>query len=237
MSRTVIQSYNTGEIELVELPRPSLRSTGVVLETLNSVISPGTERGLTELARKSLLGKALARPDLVKQVLAKARAEGVMEAIHVSRQRLDTPIPLGYSAVGTVLEAGSQAVPLAVGQRVAGTGPGYANHAELNYIPRTLCVPVPDGVENEHAAFAGLGAIALHAVRSCKVTIGQTVAVLGVGTLGLLAVQILRAAGARVIGLDRDAARIQLARKLGAQFGFRSDASLLHSRCHRGARG
>ena len=236
MSRTIIQSYNTGEIEQVDLPRPALQPRGVVLETLNSVISPGTERGLTELARKSLLGKALARPDLVKQVFAKARAEGVIETINVSRQRLDTPIPLGYSVVGTVLEAGSEAAPLAVGQRVAGTGPGYANHAELNYIPRTLCVPVPDAVQNEHAAFAGLGAIALHAVRHCEVSIGQTVAVLGVGTLGLLAVQMLRASGAQVIALDLDMARVQLARNLGAHFGFDSSADSLPS-CVRDATG
>ena len=121
MSRTVIQSYQTGVVEQVDLPRPALRPNGVVAETRCSVISPGTEHALTDLARKSLLGKALARPDLVRQVLDKARAEGVLQTIDVSRQRLDTPIPLGYSLVGTVLEAGS-GTHIPVGQRIAGTG-------------------------------------------------------------------------------------------------------------------
>jgi predicted dehydrogenase/threonine dehydrogenase-like Zn-dependent dehydrogenase len=222
VSRTVIQSYQTGTVEQVDLPRPALRPYGVVAETRCSVISPGTEHALTDLARKSLLGKALARPDLVRQVLDKARAEGVLQAMDVSRQRLDTPIPLGYSVVATVLEAGQRA-HISVGQRIAGTGPGYANHAELNYIPRTLCVPVPDAVEDEHAAFAGLGAIALHAVRTCEVTIGETVAVLGAGLLGLLAQQMLRASGARVIALDLDPQKLTLARELGAEHAFASD--------------
>ena len=222
MSRTVIQSYQTGIVEQVDLPRPSLRPHGVVAETLYSVISPGTEHALTDLARKSLLGKALARPDLVRQVFDKARAEGVLEAVDRSRQRLDTPIPLGYSVVARVLESGENS-GISVGQRIAGTGAGYANHAELNYIPRTLCVPVPDGVEDEHAAFSGLGAIALHAVRTCEVTIGETVAVLGAGLLGLLAQQILRASGARAIALDLDPQRLALARELGAEHAFASD--------------
>jgi predicted dehydrogenase/threonine dehydrogenase-like Zn-dependent dehydrogenase len=222
VSRTVIQSYQTGVVEQVDLPRPALRPNGVVAETRCSVISPGTEHSLTDLARKSLLGKALARPDLVRQVLDKARAEGVLQTIDVSRQRLDTPIPLGYSVVGTVLEAGEN-VQIPVGQRIAGTGAGYANHAELNYLPRTLCVPVPDAVADDHAAFAGLGAIALHAVRTCEVTIGETVVVLGVGLLGLLAQQMLRASGARVIALDLDPRRLALARELGAQHAFASD--------------
>jgi predicted dehydrogenase/threonine dehydrogenase-like Zn-dependent dehydrogenase len=222
LSRTVIQSYQTGVVEQVDLPRPALRPHGVVAETRCSVISPGTEQALTELARKSLLGKALARPDLVQQVLDKARVEGVLQTLDVSLQRLDTPIPLGYSVVATVLEAGQHA-DVRVGQRIAGTGAGYANHAELNYIPRTLCVPVPDAVEDEHAAFAGLGAIALHAVRTCEVTIGETVVVLGAGLLGLLAQQMLRASGARVIALDLDAQRLRLARELGAEHAFASD--------------
>ncbi len=210
-------------MEQVELPRPALRPNGVVAETRCSVISPGTERWLTDMARKSLLGKALARPDLVRQVLDKARVEGVVSAFNVSKQRLDTPTPLGYSVVGTVLEVGSGSSHVSVGQRIAGTGPGYANHAEINYIPRTMCVPVPDEVEDEHAAFAGLGAIALHAVRTCEVTIGERVAVVGVGILGLMAVQMLRASGATVIALDVDPGKTAKALEIGARFGFECD--------------
>ena len=229
MSRTIIQSYESGAVERVVLPRPALRANGVVAETLASVISPGTERSLTELARKSLLGKALARPDLVRQVLDKARAEGVAQAISVSRERLDTPIPLGYSVAARVLEVGTGCEGLAVGQRVAGTGPGYANHAEINFLPRTLCVPVPNDVSDEQAAFAGLGAIALHAVRTCAPALGETVVVLGVGTLGLFACQMLRASGAKVLATDLDRAQLGLARELGASHAFPSDDPLAAS--------
>ncbi len=217
MPRIIIQNWRTGDIEMVEAPRPALRPVGALIQTSHSIISPGTERMMTETAKKSLVGKALSRPDLVRQFLNKAKAEGFLEAYNLANQRLDTPVPLGYSAAGRILEVGPQVVGFEVGDRIAGTGAEFASHAEINYIPNTLMAKIPDNVADEEAAFAGMGAIALHAVRNANVTLGESVAVVGLGVLGLMAVQMLRSSGARVIAMDLDPVKVEMAKKFGAE--------------------
>lgn len=166
---------------------------------------------LAEFAKKGLVGKALQMPDQVKKVLRKMKTEGVMATLEKVQAKLDQPIPLGYSAAGTIIEVGADAGDFKVGDRVACGGAGFANHAEFDYVPRNLCVKIPDGVSFEDASCATVGSIAMQGVRQCEVNLGETVAVIGLGLLGQLAVQMLRAAGCRVIGYDLNAERCRLA--------------------------
>lgn len=214
--KQVLQSYRDGELWLADVPAPALRGKGVVVQTAASVVSSGTERMLLELARKSLVGKARARPDLVRKVLAKIRIEGWSSALRKTLARLDTPIPLGYSCSGTVVETAGAAGGLHPGDRVACGGAGYATHAEYNYVPCNLCARVPGNVSMEDAAFATIGAIAVQGVRQADARLGERVAVIGLGLIGLLTVQILKAAGCRVLGVDPQAQRCAKALELGA---------------------
>ncbi len=214
--KQLLQSYRTGELWLAEVPAPRCASGGVVVRTRFSVISAGTEKMLMELAKKSLLAKARARPDLVKRVVAKARVEGIGPALRKALAKLDEPVCLGYSASGDVVEAGVEAGGLRPGDRVAVGGGGYATHAEFNFVPRNLCVRVPEGVSHADAAFATVGAVAVQGVRQASPLLGEHVVVIGLGLLGLLTVQILKANGCAVLGVDPDSNRADLAKKLGA---------------------
>ena len=213
--KQVLQSYRTGELVVEDVPTPPVQHNRLLIRNINSFVSAGTERQMINLARKSLVGKALARPDLVQKVIAVAQTEGVMEAYQQATSRLDSPVPLGYSSAGQVIAVGDGVQSCKVGNRVACAGSGYASHAEIVSVPRTLCVPIPDGVDYESAAFVALGGITLHAVRMGEAALGETVAVIGLGLLGLLAVQMLRAAGCYVLGMDPNPARCQLAEQLG----------------------
>lgn len=206
------------------VPAPVVRAGGVLVRTAYSVISIGTERTKLEFGRKSLLGKARERPDQVRQVLDVVRREGVASAYRKVRHRLTAFTPLGYSAAGVVVGVGEGVTEFQVGDRVACAGAGYANHAELNWVPRNLVVPVPAEVELESAAFATLGAIALQGVRQAGAGLGESVAVIGLGLLGQITVQLLRAAGVQPIGIDVDPARVALAASQGALGVERSDA-------------
>jgi threonine dehydrogenase-like Zn-dependent dehydrogenase len=236
--KQVIQNYRTGEIALREVPAPALRPGTVLVRNVASVVSVGTEKLMTGLARKSLVGKAVARPDLVKRVVEKARAEGVGEAFRQAMSRLDAPVPLGYSCAGRIVAVGPGADGLAAGHRVACGGHAAASHAEIVRVPHTLCVAVPDGVEFDEAAFAFIGAIALHTVRMAEVVLGERVAVIGLGLLGQIAAQIVRAAGAEAFAVDRDESRVALALELGARGGAMAGGDAL-SRAERftGGRG
>lgn len=214
--KQIIQSYRTGHMELADVPAPACDDAGILVRTACSLVSAGTEKTLVDLARKSLVGKALARPDLARQVLGKLRKEGVKQTLEKVFTKLDTPIPLGYSCAGEVVAVGSAVTRFKVGDRVACGGAGYANHAELNYVPHNLAVPVPAGLDLEAAAFATVGAIAMQGVRQAGVELGHRVGVIGLGLLGQLTVQLLKAAGATVLGTDLAPARSELARQLGA---------------------
>lgn len=221
--KQVIQEMGTGALRLVDVPAPLVRPGGVLVRTLHSVISIGTERSKIELGRKSLLGKARERPDQVRKVLDAVKREGVASAYRKARSRLSAPSPLGYSCAGVVEAVGVGVDDIEVGQLVACAGAGYANHAERVWVPKNLVVPVPEGVPSAEAAFATLGAIALQGVRQADVHLGETVAVIGLGILGQLTVQLLRAAGAQPIGIDVDAARVKLAERHGAAGVLRSE--------------
>src|SRR3989442_610135 len=173
----VIQNYRTGLLEVVEVPPPRLRPGTMLVQNLCSAVSSGTERMVTELARKNLLAKALARPDLVRRVFDKVRADGAVEAFQQVAHRLDTPVPLGYSSAGEVIAVGAGVSQFRVGEIVACGGQGVATHSEIVCVPKTLAARVPPGLEPAEAAFAMVGAVALHAVRLARVGQGDFVAV------------------------------------------------------------
>jgi predicted dehydrogenase len=221
--RQLIQSYRTGEMKVEEVPGPAVRPGGVIVRTVRSLVSAGTEKMIVDLARKSLLAKARARPDLVRKVIHTARKQGIANTLRKVQTKLDTPIPLGYSSAGVVVAVGEHVHEYRVGDRVACAGAGYANHADYNYVPRNLLAKLPDGVSMEAGAFATVAAIALQGVRQAQPTLGERVCVLGLGLIGQLTVQLLRANGCRVLGFDPNPARARLAEELGAHAAVSED--------------
>ena len=199
----------------------------VLVESKVSLLSAGTEKMLVDLAKKSLIGKAKSRPDLVKKVIDTAKKEGVLSTFNKVRSKLDTPIPLGYSCAGVVREVGSGVDAFQVGNLVACGGAGYANHSEFNVVPKNLCVRIPEGPEGplsfEEAAFATVSAIALQGVRQAGLTLGESVCVIGLGLIGQITVQLCRANGCRVIGADIDEKKIALAMDHGAEKAVHSN--------------
>lgn len=224
--KQVGQTLATGEVDILDVPIPGLRDSFVLVRNHCSVISAGTEKSKIDMGRKSLLEKARARPDLVAQVLKKVKNEGLSKTVRTVRTRLNAPSPLGYSCAGTVTALGGQAVGLEVGQRVACGGADYANHAEYVAVPKNLVVPVPDNVTDEEAAFATVGSIALQGVRLLSPSIGEKILVVGLGLLGQIAVQLLRANGCTVIASDLDPILVDLAEKFGA-VGVRSGTNIV----------
>ena len=222
--KQILQSQSAGELWLAEVPAPMCGQGGALVRTRCSVISVGTEKMSVAVARKSLLGKARARPDLVRQVLKKVRSEGILATMRQISARLDEPSPLGYSASGDVIEVGPGACGLKPGERVAIAGAGYATHAEFNSVPRNLCARIPEGVSYADAAFATVGAIALQGVRQAQPLIGERIVVIGLGLIGLLTVQILKANGCAVLGIDLDEERVALAASFGADLAVSSGA-------------
>jgi predicted dehydrogenase/threonine dehydrogenase-like Zn-dependent dehydrogenase len=213
--KQVVQAVSGGPVRVVDVPRPTISPTEVLVRTRASIISPGTERAVTALARSSLLDKARARPDLVRQVMRKARVEGVAATARAVRSRLDDEIPLGYSAAGIAVEVGSAVEGIAPGALVATAGGGHANHAEFQAVPGLLCRLVPDGVPASDASFATVGAIALHALRLGGVDTGAKVLVVGLGLVGQLAMRLAAAAGAEAFGIDVRDFPVDQARKAG----------------------
>lgn len=218
--KQVIQSYKNGKISLEEVPAPACKAGGVLVRNAVSLISAGTEKLMIEMGRKSLVGKARARPDLVRQAWAKAQKEGFLSVYKEAMNRLDEPIPLGYSAAGVILEVGAGVNGVQPGDRVAVMGAGFASHAEVVWVPENLCVPIPPGVDFEAAAFGMLGCIALHGVREAGLTLGEKAVVIGLGLLGMLTVQFLAAQGCRVAGVDLDRQKCDLALELGADLAL-----------------
>jgi len=213
--KQLLQNLRTGETSVVEVPIPTPRPGTALVRTCASLVSTGTERMVVEFAEKSLLGKARARPDYVRQALDKARREGILGTIEAIFGRLDQPMALGYSSSGIVSAVGEEAAGVQVGQRVACAGGGYAVHAEYALVPTNLLVPLPEQVDFESAAFTTLGAIALHGYRLAHTQIGERVAVIGLGILGLLSLGIIRAAGCHALGIDLDLERVELAQGMG----------------------
>ena len=200
--KQIVQPLAGGPVEVLDVPRPVPDATEVLVRTVASVISPGTERAVTALAQASLLAKARARPDLVRQVIRKARTDGFTTTRQAVRSRLAADLPLGYSAAGIVLAAGPAVTGVRVGQLVATGGAGKANHAEVQAVPGLLCATVPDGVPAGDAAFTTIASIALHGLRQAGAGPGSRVVVLGLGLIGQLAARLAIAAGCEVAGVD-----------------------------------
>ena len=214
--KQLLQNLRTGETTVVEVPVPQVKPGMALVLTAASLVSAGTERMLVDFASKSLIGKARSRPDLARQVIDKARREGLLTTAEAALNRLDQPLPLGYSSAGTINAIGDGLQGYKVGQRVACGGGGYAVHAEYALVPRNLLAAIPDHVDFESAAFTTLGAIALHGFRLAEPGLGEQVTIIGLGLLGLLSVAIANAAGCKVLGVDLDPQRVQLAHQMGA---------------------
>jgi predicted dehydrogenase/NADPH:quinone reductase-like Zn-dependent oxidoreductase len=236
--KQLFQDARSAEITIVEVPAPKLLAGCVLVRTAASVVSAGTERASSEFAGKNLLQKARMRPDLVRDVLSKIGRDGLLATVSTVRSRLDQPSVLGYSSAGTVVAVGEGVADLNPGDRVACAGAGHAVHAEFACIPRLLVARIPSlSVTFDEAAFTTLGAVALHGVRNAEAKLGDIVAVIGLGLLGQLTVQILKAAGCCVLGMDISAERAELAVRLGADAvstssaGFQ-DLCLQHSAGH-----
>ena len=222
--KQLYQNLRTGETAVADVPLPVTRPGTVLVRTQASLVSAGTERTLVEFAEKSLLGKARSRPDLVKQVLDKARREGLLTTLDSAFNRLDQPMPLGYSSAGTIVKVDAGVQGFRAGQRVACAGGGYAVHAEYCVVPQNLLALLPDNVDFESGAFTTLGAIALHGFRLAEPQLGERVAVIGLGLLGFLATGISYAAGCQVLGIDLDPDRVDLAEKIGVKAIRRENA-------------
>ena len=214
--KQIAQNYKSGELSVLDVPAPVCRPGGVLVQSLFSLISTGTEMMKLTEAKMSMVGKARARPDHVRKVLDTVAQQGAMATYKKVMNQLDSYTPLGYSLCGAVVEVGRGAEEFRAGQLVAAAGNEYALHAEYNWVPVNLCAAVPGGVAPEHAAFSTVGAIAMHGVRRAEVQLGETACVIGLGLVGQLVVRLLIASGIRVIGLDVIEDRCRLAEKAGA---------------------
>jgi predicted dehydrogenase/threonine dehydrogenase-like Zn-dependent dehydrogenase len=227
--KQVLQQVSGGDIEVVDVPSPILLPGCVLVRTAASLVSVGTERASSEFARKNLVQKARMRPDLVREVWNKVRRDGVVSTLAAVRSRMEQPSAPGYSSAGTVVAVGEGITDIQPGDRVACAGAGHAVHAEFACVPRLLLAKIPadSEVSFDHAAAATVGAVALHGVRTAEAKLGDVVGVIGLGLLGQLTIQILKAAGCRVIGMDIDRARVDLALRLGADAAADSAADFV----------
>jgi predicted dehydrogenase/threonine dehydrogenase-like Zn-dependent dehydrogenase len=217
--KQVLQNRKTGKVTVSDVPVPAVQRGRVLVRTVASLISGGTERVAVEEGRKGLAQKARERPELVKTAIERARSDGLLRTFAAVRDKLATSQVLGYSASGIVMGVGSDVTEFNLGDRVACAGLGFASHAEAISVPKNLCVHLPESIDFEAGAFGTLGAIALQGVRLAEPTLGESVVVIGLGLIGQLTVQLLKANGCRVFGIDLDQNKMDLARELGADAG------------------
>src|SRR5690606_23460387 len=209
--KQIIQSFKTGETILEDVPAPQVRRGSVLIQTTRSLVSLGTERMLVEFGKSNLIQKARQQPDKVKQVLDKIKTEGLMPTLEAVFNKLEQPLPLGYCNVGTVMEVGEGVSEFKVGDRVASNG----QHAEFVCVPKNLVAAIPDNVTDEEAAFTVIGSIGLQGIRLCNPTLGETIVVIGLGLIGLITAELLVANGCRVVGIDLDPQKIEIAKNKG----------------------
>ncbi len=221
--KQLFQNMKNGETRIKDLPIPKPGKGCALVQTAYSLVSAGTEKSLVEFSEKNLAAKAVSRPDLVRQVLNKAKREGVLNSVQAAFNRLDQPMFPGYSSAGTITALGEGMQGFKVGDRVACGGGNHAVHAEYEVVPRNLLVKLPDSVSFEEAAFSTLGSVAIHGLRLAAPQLNDTVLVIGLGLLGLMEVQIAKAAGCRVMGMDISKSKIKLARDLGVEAWPRGD--------------
>lgn len=209
----ILQNFKDGKIDITDVPVPQCKKGTVTVQSTASLISSGTERMLLEFGRSGMIAKAKSQPEKVKQVLDKIKTDGILSTMQAVYSKLDTPIPLGYSNVGNIIEVGNGVLNFNPGDRVVSNG----SHAEIVNVPVNLCAKIPDPVSDEEAAFTVLGAIALQGIRLADPKIGDHVVVVGLGVIGLLTVQMLIANGCRVLGVDFDEEKLKLASSFGAE--------------------
>ncbi|MBZ9629083.1 bi-domain-containing oxidoreductase [Psychroflexus sp. CAK1W] len=211
--KQIIQSFKTGDTILEEVPAPKAKSGQVLIQTSKSLVSLGTERMLVEFGKSNLISKARQQPDKVKQVLDKIKTEGLLPTLEAVFNKLGEPLPLGYCNVGKVIAVGEGVSEFQVGDRVASNG----QHAEFVSIPKNLVAKIPENVSDEEAAFTVIGAIGLQGIRLCQPTLGETIVVTGLGLIGLMTAQLLKANGCKVIGIDFDQSKLDLAEQFGIE--------------------
>jgi predicted dehydrogenase/threonine dehydrogenase-like Zn-dependent dehydrogenase len=211
--KQILQNLKTGATEVAEVPCPRASAGQLLIRTTRSLVSAGTERMLVDFGKANPIEKARQQPDKVRMVLDKIKTDGLMPTLDAVRNKLEQPLPLGYCNVGVVLEAGRGVEGFAVGDRVASNG----KHAEVVSVPLNLCARIPDAVSDETAAFTVVGAIALQGIRLVQPTLGEAVVVTGLGLIGQITVQLLRAHGCRVLGIDFDPAKLEMAKSFGAE--------------------
>ncbi|UVT21020.1 MAG: bi-domain-containing oxidoreductase [Nitrospira sp.] len=211
--KQILQNLSSGETSLADIPSPKVRENHLLIRTTHSLVSVGTERMLVEFGKANVFEKARQQPEKVRMVLDKVKTDGVLPTLEAVRNKLDQPLPMGYCNVGMVLEIGQGVTGFSVGDRVASNG----KHAEIVCVPKNLCARVPDSVSDDAASFTVIGAIGLQGIRLIQPSLGEAVVVTGLGLIGLMAVQLLRSHGCRVLGLDYDGSKIALAQKLGAE--------------------
>lgn len=211
--KQILQNLSDGRTELTEVPCPQAKQSQLLIRTHASLVSVGTERMAVDFGKANLIQKARQQPDKVRQVLEKIKTDGLMPTLEAVRNKLDQPLPLGYCNAGVVVEVGIGVEGFRVGDRVVSNG----KHAEMVAVPKNLCARIPDGVTDDAASFTVIGAIALQGIRLVAPTLGETVVVMGLGLIGLMTVQLLRAHGCRVIGFDFECDKVELARQFGAE--------------------
>ncbi len=221
--KAILEDLKSGKVMAYDVPQPELQAGGILVRTAFSAISSGTERAKLEAGEKTLVGKALSRPDLVRQVLDFARNEGIMAAYQRVQSKLEALSPLGYSCSGIVTAVGEGVQEFQPGDRVACGGGGYASHSAINFVPKNLAVKLPDSVGLDAAALTTIGAIAIQGLRQSDVQFGETVAVIGAGLVGVLTIKLAKAAGCRVVAIDLDAKRVERAIEFGADLGLLSN--------------
>ena len=209
--KKILQDLKNGDIIIQDVPKPKIKSNHLIIKTNASLISIGTEKTLLSFGRSNYLDKARQQPEKVQQVINKIRVDGLKETLSSVKSKLDTPLPLGYCNVGVVEEVGDNITEFKIGDRVASNG----SHSEFVLVSQNLCEKIPNNVTDEEALFTVPGSIALQGIRLCKTEIGDTVVVYGLGLLGLLAIQILKADGCNVIGIDKSAEKVKLGNDLG----------------------
>ena len=224
--KQLLQNIKTGQATVAEVPVPAVQAGTALVQTAVSLVSAGTERMVVEFAKQGLIGKAQSRPDLVKDVLNKARREGILNTYEAAINKLDQPMALGYSSAGTIIQVGPGLRQFHQGTRVACAGGGHAVHAEFAVVPQNLMVAIPDPVSFEQAAFATLGAIAMQGFRLADCQVGSRIAVIGLGLLGMLTAGIASAAGCQVLGIELDLSKISISQKMGVHTAVLRDEAI-----------
>lgn len=231
--KQVLQNIRTGRTEVAEVPAPTVRPGHVLIQTRASLISSGSERMIVEFGKGSLIAKARSQPEKVRQVLDKMKTDGLVPTLEVVFSKLDEPMPLGYSSAGVVLAVGPGVTEFAPGDRVASNGP----HAEIVCVPKNLCARIPEGVTDEQAAFTAVSSVGLQGIRLLAPTLGEKFVVYGLGLIGLVSVQLLRAHGCEVLGIDISEDRMRLAERGGARTAHADADPVVAAQSWTGGRG